>query len=447
MRTIDRQLSGQGLKRAIAVIVCLASSMACMTAKAELSEPLPPAPNPYYFNLWQDSVTYGSGSGSLTGQLTDSTDTIWLCGTDNCSGDSGTGGTGYAEFRIDHTMPAGSGFIDPFQRLQHNEGECTGNCTTQLAYNTNNDDLQRIGDVGGNGVEISAIDNQVKDTGAGAGNANVFDDFNHAIQWETMFVDADGMLTFMLDINEPGTQCNGGGQSCDITSTLRLDELSFFIATTDDLSFYTPDVPGVDGGPLPLSCVDNVCSPTLATGNFNNDPLVESGAADVFKFWDMDFDTAFAGLLMDNIGGSAGSGDFDMNVRVPVTTELQNFVNANSGSDLFVYLYNFMGEADDLMADNGQVGTSGWKVCRGSGNNCTPVPEGDLDEVCGSDRSGCRPDNQDTGGATSGFEEWVYAGGVNTCCGDGGEEPVPLPSTVFLFGLGGLFLLRQRKTN
>lgn len=434
IKIVDFHIRKQGL----APLLTLFLGLFCLPVQAELSEPTDPLPNPSYFNLWEDSVTYGSGTGSLTGDLTSPTDSVWLCGTENCSGAADGTGYGYAEFSIDHTAPAGSGFIDPFQRLQHNEGSCTGNCETQLAYNTNNDDLQRIGDIGGDGVEVSQVDNQVKDTGAGAGNANVYDDFNHAIQWETMLIDGDGMLTFMLDINEPGTQCNGSGP-CDITSTLRLDELSFFVATTDQLSFYTPDVPGVDC--VPDLVMDNKCSPELAMGDFDNDPLITSGAEDVFKFWDMDWDQAHAGLLMDNIGGSSGSGDFDVEVRVPVTIELQDFVSSRSGEDLFVYLYNFMGEADELVVADGHVGEPGeWLSCNGGGNNCSVVADEDLDSVCGVDRSGCQQSNEDTGGATSGFEEWAYVGTDEPP----GEE-MPLPPTTILFGLAGLLLWRQRR--
>jgi hypothetical protein len=423
---------------ATSLLLLLFLTLTGLQARAELSEPLDPAPNPDYFNLWEDSVTYGNGSSALTGDLTSTSDSIWLCGTENCSGTTDSGGYGYAQFSIDYTAPAGSGYIDPFQRLQHNEGECTGNCETQLAYNTDNDDLQRIGDAGGDG-SVSAVDNQVKDTGAGGGNDNVTGDFNHAIAWETMFIDSEGYLTFMLDINEPGTTCGNSGP-CDITSTLRLDELSFFIATTDQLSFYTPDVTGVSC--VPDGFIDNMCDPTLAQGNFNSDPLIVSGEDQAFKFWDMDWDEAYAGLLMDNIGGTAGSGDFDVKVRVPVTMELQDFVNASSGEDLFVYLYNFMGEADELVASHGGVGVPGeWIQCNRGGNNCSPVADADLDTVCGVDRSKCTRTNQDTGGATSGFEEWVYVGTNDTPP----DTDVPLPSTALLFAMGGLLLWRQRR--
>ena len=303
-------------KQGIGAALFLLFGLFSLSASAGLTEPTDPAPNPEYFNLWENSTSYG--------------------------------------------------------------------------------DLQRIiDDIDGDGVEVSAIDNQ----DAGAGSGDPLADFNHAIQWETMLIDDDGMRTFMLDVNEPGTTCNGGSSSCDVTSTLGLDELSFFVATTDD---------------------------------FNIDPLITSDE-EAFKFWDMDWDEAYAGLLTDSIG----SGDFDAGARLPVTNELQDFVNSHSGDDLFVYLYDFTGDADELA---GSVGVPGeWVICDSSGNNCQPVADEDLDAVCGIDRSGCSQTNEDS---TAGSEDWVYVGN------DGStptETDVPAPATIFLFGLGGLLIWRQRR--
>ncbi len=142
------------------------------------------------------------------------------------------------------------------------------------------------------------------------------------------------------------------------------------------------------------------------------------------KFWDMDFEKLvsngnqvpnYGGLLLDNINdglGSAGSGDFDVQVRIPYTQELADFVKQYSasgkGDDLYVYLYNFAGEADTL----GECTT---------GNSSKPA---------------------DCGEAQAGFEEWAAVLGEN---GGGPPTGVPLPSTALLFGAGLIAIGRRRK--
>ncbi len=353
-----------------------------------------------YFNLFSTGTTYTSNVGTTTGDGT----TVWLCGTAECSGansgagDHLTGGTGYAQFSIVTTQPAGSGYIDPFLRFQHNEQSGQGNSTTEAAYNTDNDDLQALGD---GGIQF---ENQAKDTNAG-GSKPPSGDFNHALILSSLHVDDEGYMTFLLDINESQNTCNENNASkCSLTSTLRLDELEFFISTTNMLSLYEPDrvVPGTDGG------------------NFDNDP----SGANTLKFWDMDFEKLvsngnqvpnYGGLLLDNINdglGSAGSGDFDVQVRIPYTQELADFVKQYSasgkGDDLYVYLYNFAGEADTL----GECTT---------GNSSKPA---------------------DCGEAQAGFEEWAAVLGEN---GGGPPTGVPLPSTALLFGAGLIAIGRRRK--
>lgn len=416
--------------------LCTALVIAGSTAvNAELSEPLPPEPDIPYFNLFSDG--YGKGSGALVGDLSSPTDTVWLCGTENCGpGNEDDGGYGYAEFSvITDSTGDGSGAIDPFLRLQHNDGSAGAKGTVDIeqAYNTNNDDLQEVGDVNGFGA-TSEIDNYAKDTGAGSGDP--LKDFNHAIQASTMLVDDEGYMTFLLDINEPGTTCDRGGNNCDITSTLRIDELSFFISTTDTLSFFDPDSPDADALPgdacsspyQPGDPVDNMCDPDKAQGNFNLDPEIIGGES-VFKFWDMDWDETYAGLLTDNLNssppGQAGSGDFDVQMRVPVTEELEAFVNENLG-ELYIYLYTFMGEADDLFVSEGSVGSpTNPDPCTGPGNSCK------------------EPD-PDTGVADAGFEELAYLTGTGLRPPEPPSE-VPVPSTAFLLLIGTLGLWRQRK--
>ena len=358
------------------------------TARAQLSD------DPY-FNLFSTGTIYQSDVGATQGMGT----SVWLCGTATCAGNHTSGGAGYAEFSIIATQPAGSGYIDPFLRFQHNEQAGLGNSTTEAAYNTDNDALQELGDGG------LQFQNQAKDTGAG-GSKPPSGDFNHALLFSSLEIDENGFMTFLLDINEPQNTCNDKNASkCALTSTLRLDELEFFISNTNMLSLYEPDwgVPGTDGG------------------NFDSDP---SGAT-TLKFWDMDFEKLVAngrqpnygGLLLDNINdglGSAGSGDYDVQVKVPYTQQLADFITANSasgkGDDLYVYLYNFAGEAEA----------------------CGPQAKGNSDPN----------DLGDCGEAQAGFEEWAA---VATDEPGGPPTGAPIPSTAFLLAAGLLAMARGRK--
>jgi len=374
-----------------------------------------------YFNLWSTDSSYGAYTGNGTA--------VWMCGSDECSPGTAPsvsydangnpvlagGGSGYALFSIVNTQPAGSGYIDPFLRFQHNEPPGTGGSNpTETAYSTSNDVLQN----GQNGYV-----NQAKDTVAGG---TPRDSFNHAVLFSSLGVEevnGQKYMTFLLDINEPGKNCHEKDTSkCTPTSTLRLDELEFFIATTDQLSRYLPsnlasDPQGIYGGDF-------------------NDAVITSGQEKVARFWDMDYDLVkdksspnnkypsgtrdcattgsscdgkgYGGLLLDNINdglGGAGSGDYDVQVKIPYTLELQKFLRENSNdSSLYVYLYNTAGEADQ----------------------------------------GCDSGNKsvDCGEAAAGFEEWAAV--MNS---DGGGRPggVPIPPTAMLFAAGMVAMVRRKK--
>jgi len=337
--------------------------------------------DPPYFNLFDKNTSYGGGAYKVTGDGS----SVSLCGTATC------GSNDFAIFSVIQQQPAGSGYIDPFLRFQHNEQSGTGNSTTESAYNTNNDALQTKTD----GTPDFNFENQAKDTGAGGGQAS--GDFNHAIKFSSLLIE-NGFITFKLDINEPGDTCKQN-KDCVATNTLRLDELQFFISTTDKLSLYDPSWNGV-GSTAPGS------------GNFSSDPL--GGGLNTAKFWDMDFDQnkaaggkGYGGLLLDNFNdqsGKAGSGDYDVMVKVPTTKALTDFVTANAGKELYVYLYNFAGQADPS--------------CPAGGS------------------SGCAE-------AQAGFEEWAAV--TKTSGGGGPPTGAPIPGTALLLGAGLLAMTRGRR--
>jgi len=379
MRVLDmqqkRRMTGAGLKARLAL-----GLLGVLGVSAGAHATLNDAP---YFNLFSTSTTYGGGSYKVTGDGT----TVSLCGTATC------GANDFAIFSVIQQQPAGSGYIDPFLRFQHNEQSGNGNSTTEAAYNTNNDALQTKTD----GTPDFNFENQAKDTGAGGGQAS--GDFNHAIKFSTLLVE-DGFITFKLDINEPGDTCNGN-KDCVATNTLRLDELQFFISTTDQLSLYDPTWNGVGQS-------------GNGSGNFASDPL--GGGANTVKFWDMDYAKLskvngknYGGLLLDNLNsstGKAGSGDYDVQVKVPTTKALTDFLARpeNAGKELYVYLYNFAGQADP---------------------SCP----------AGAD-AGCAE-------ASAGFEEWAAVTSTNG--GGGPPTGAPIPGTALLLGTGLLALVRSRK--
>ena len=344
------------------------ATQAAAPAMAQLSD------SPY-FNLWTGTANNGDVGNSAR---------LLLCGTATlCNGDinasDNTVGAGYAIFTaLEKNTGKGSGAIDPFLRFQHNEGPANGNATTEAAFNTSNNDIGKITNPN-SGVTFA---NQAKDVNAGK-------DFNHAIKLSDLVLDADGYYTFRLDINEPG----------GFKSQLRLDELQFFVAGNDQFNKYTMDT----------------TSASTATGMLYS----PDGGTAAKKVWDMDFNkintagvgfkpagvqsaaissasNRFGGINLDNINdsGPAGSGDFDMAVRLHGS--LFTTAASGMGENAYVYLYNFAGEAD--------------------------------------------PGNKDLGEAQAGFEEW--AADVAPSAAPPPPPGVPEPSTAFLMGAGLIGILR-----
>ena len=341
------------------------ASLVAAPAMAQLSD------SPY-FNLWTGSAGNGDVGGGAR---------LLLCGSSTlCNGDidasDNTVGTGYAIFTaLEKNTGKGSGAINPFLRFQHNEGSANGNATTEAAFNTSNNDIGTITNTDPNPDVVIA--NQAKDVNAGH-------DFNHAIKLSDLIVDSDGYYTFRLDINEPG----------GFKSQLRLDELQLFVAGSDQLNKYTMDT---------------------ASGNATGSLASANGSITATKVWDMDFNQLnangvndkggtgstggakrFGGLNLDNINnsGPAGSGDYDLAVRLH-SSLFQN-VAKNINGDAYVYLYNFAGEAD--------------------------------------------PGNKDLGEAQAGFEEWAADVGPTVTPPTPG---VPEPSTALLMG-AGLFSISRK---
>ena len=341
-----------------------------------------------YFNLFSKSTTYGGGDFKVTGDGTN----VWICGTDQCDGTRDSS-AGYALFSVYTQQPAGSGYIDPFLRFAQNEPPGTpGSATTEAAYNTSNDILQ----------DDANFTNQAKDTVAGG---QTRDSFNHALVYSGLTketINGIEYMTFLLDINETAKTCEDKRTDCEPGNTLRLEELEFFIAQIDDMDEYVPDH-GVDG---------------TVGGKFLD------ADANALKFWDMDFEKQvptsgnakqYGGLLLDSLSGSAGSGDFDVQVKIPVTASLQEYVNSfyknelNKGKDLYVYLYNFAGEADPL---------------------------------CTSSTGDTSLQEQGCGEAEANFEEWAAVTSEPPTPPSGN---VPVPATALLFTVGLLGMVRGRK--
>lgn len=337
-----------------------------------------------YFNLWQGGTFAGNGEVGQGASLL-------LCGTSvGCNGNTSTD-KGYAIFRTAApNSGAGSGHIDPFLRFQHNEGTALGNATTEAAFNTSNTNIGTITNPNTN-PNPTTFANQAKDIDAGK-------DFNHAIRLGDLIVDANGYFTFRLDINEPG----------GIKSNILLDELQIFVAGSDQLNAYVMDT-----------------ASNLATGAPSNGSL--TGAT---KIWDMDYNKLvggigdanngttvadgtengpsaqprLGGIMLDSVqssGPSNGSGDFDMEFLLHSSL----FSGPGITDDSFVYLYNFMGQAD------------------------APGPNSE-------------------GEAGAGFEEWAATLKTTPDAPPPDGGGVPEPSTAFLMAAGivGLFRAQRAKS-
>ena len=357
----------------------MTKTASCLVLAAAITAPayaeLDDAP---YFNLW-----LGTAGNQQVGQG----DYLLLCGTaGGCNSDTiadANGiGTGYAIFRTaTPNAGAGSGHIDPFLRFQHNEGAALGNATTEAAFNTSNTDIGTITNPNTNPDTTFA--NQAKDIDAGK-------DFNHAIRLGDLIVDEDGYFTFRLDINEPG----------GTKSNILLDELQIFVAASDQLNAYVMDT----------------------ASNLQNGAPINGDLTGATKIWDMDFNKLaggigdtnngttvgnsasqrLGGITLDSVkssGPSNGSGDFDMDFLLH--SSLFNGISQDS----YVYLYNFMGQADS-------------------------------------------PGPNSAGEAGAGFEEWAATLKTGPDAPPGGGGGVPEPSTAFLMAAGivGLFRAQRSKT-
>ncbi|MFT4563672.1 MAG: hypothetical protein ACI9BW_003428, partial [Gammaproteobacteria bacterium] len=231
-------------------ILILSASLGAMLLGLPVSAELTDSP---YFNLWTDDGSNG-GNGN----------TVMLCGTQVCDGtvSDPVADINYATFTaLEFNTGKGSGAIDPFLRFQHNEGEALGSATIERAFNTSNVDIGVINDVDASGAITDTYANQAKDSVAGGQNP---DDFNHAIKLSDLLA-IDGQYSFFLDINEPG----------GTKSTLTLDELAFFVSTSDMLNEFTRDKP-LDNGPQPNN---------LATGEFTDTDCGVGQVCDAFKVW------------------------------------------------------------------------------------------------------------------------------------------------------------------
>ncbi len=350
-----------------------------------------------YFNLWTNGVV----NDGLTGMAT----SISLCGTSVCNvkgGDVPGTPNQFAQFSVVHTQPAGSGYIDPFLRFQHNEGAATGSDTTEAAYNTNyRDGSQGTGLIDGLATTTT---NQAKDTKAGGDKRNFF---NHAIRLGDLQVDANGMVTFLLDINETG---NPG-------VTLRLDELAWYVAASDEMNLYSADS---STGSTPTGFLKDTATGEIAKEVWNmdwnaslpggvtpNDVNAANPGTDTTTS-NGDKGKGYGGLNLANINdqGKAGSGDFDLQVKLDknLFIEAAKSISASLGDNAYVYLYNFAGRVGDTKKD--QDGTE----------------------------------------ADAGFEEWAAVLSTEPPPDNG----VPEPSTALLLfgGLAGMLKIqRQRKAS
>ncbi|MGD9603790.1 MAG: PEP-CTERM sorting domain-containing protein [Gammaproteobacteria bacterium] len=340
----------------VGIIIAL-GVVSTLPAQAEIDD----AP---YFNLWAEDPDAPPSNGSDGTQVA-------LCGLADCSG--GPTSSAFGIFRVatvEPIIPAGSGYIDPFLRFQHNEGAFTGSNTFEAAFNTNsspnigtitNPDAGVAGSSPDNSLP-GTFDNMAKDIDAGG------EDFNHAIRLGDLVIDADGFFTFRLDVNEPGGS----------KSTIRLDELQLFMSNNGSLTDYTMDTHGKIGAATQLD--------DASTGQL----------ADATKIWDMDFNQQaggtkkggqeIGGVLLDSVltsGPSNGSGDFDMDLLL--SAELFGYekvngqwkytgkgVSADFSEDSWVYLYNFMGGVDK-MDDPSQAGFEEWAAVV---TNEPPPPDG-----------------------------------------------------------------------
>ncbi len=349
--------------------------------------------------MWESTTTYGNGSNKKTGNDT----SVQLCGTSVCDINNIATDINYATFSVvTDSPPTGSGLIRPFLRFQHNEGDANGSATIERAFNTDNTDIGTIQDVLANGdPDGDAYDNQAKDSTAGPG-----DDFNHAIKYSELMAaleNPDGTfsdeINFFLDINEP----NAEGP---LKNLLRLDELALFVSGDNMLNEFQRDAPGTTAGT------------TLATATFLD--------GDVQKVWDMDYNEIcpdgtsgtgscnqnWGGLLLDNLNdspGGGGSGDYDvqMTLKKQLFDEAIAKLNLAEGQEAYVYLYNWAGDADNYTAN---------------GNN------------------------DGTGPAEAGFEEWaVSTASVPDDEPPGGNTPEPGTALLILGGLMGMTRLCRRR--
>lgn len=286
-----------------------------------------------YFNLWTSGVVYDNLTGAGT--------SVQLCGTSACKETDVPGSPNqYATFSVIHTQPAGSGYIDPFLRFQHNEGANTGSDTTEAAYNTNyRDGSQGTGAIDGYNDPAITTTNQAKDTKAGGDKR---DFFNHAIRLGDLQVDENGMVTFLLDINETG---NPG-------VTLRLDELAWYVAASDEMNYYHADTS--NGGNDPDGFLKDTVTGELAKEVWNMDwNAFSPGGVTPTDLGDANYPdnpetkTGYGGLNLSNINdsGKAGSGDFDLQVKLDKKLFLA--AAGGLGDDAYVYLYNFAGRVGD----------------------------------------------------------------------------------------------------
>lgn len=316
-----------------------------------------------------------------------------LCGTAACGADD------FVTFTVmDNNTAAGSGNINPYLRFQHTEpqgGDGILGKDYEAAYNTN----ARENPNGTTGLEndgtgpATCTDMFAESAGATCDFINQAKDEGNGFNFTFLISSLEnvgGEYEFLLDINEPSEE---GKQ------TLRLDELQFFVSTSDMLNDYRPDVNDTSG------------NPTNPASDFATAALGSTSGATSIKLWDMDYaydDTSVGGLIMDNsAGGSAGSGDYDLSIKI--SKQLFDDALTSLGvTDAYVYTYFGAGLADDACSKNN-----------------APVD--------------CATAGAE---AEAGFEE------VAARFTDSFEPPppgIPAPGTLALFGLGLTGLMLRRK--
>ena len=305
-----------------------------------------------YFNLWLGTDAAGKGDAP----------TLQMCGTMRCLTDpTSVTSADYAVFTaLPKNTGRGSGNIDPFLRFQHQEDQ-KGNNPWEAAYNTdfrsnggqnaNHGQVQLDGDQFDPDPNPLLINNMAKDEKAGGPGR---DTFNHTLSiGQLKEAASNGLVHFLLDINEPGNE----------KATLRIDELAIFVEDLDVDP--TLDTTGMGKANLLTQEGDPLGGPTLS-----------GGLGEVTKVWDMDFNKdldscekqtsdpgdgepngCYGGLVLNNVGnGPAGSGDFDMDLAL----SLSLFTGFDDNDR--VYLYNFMGEADSMYADEAESGFEEWAL-------------------------------------------------------------------------------------